>query len=113
MDASGHCADIVRAADRDRYLADLFAPEAARPHLFALHAFNSEVSRVRDSVKEPMLGEIRLQWWHDALHGDAGGPPVATALNAAIAKCSLPPDAFDTLLEARKFDLYDDPMPSL
>ena len=113
MDASAHCADIVRAADRDRYLADLFAPEAARPHLFALHAFNSEVSRIRDGVREPTLGEIRLQWWHDALHGDAGGHPVAGALKQTIGKFSLPLGAFDNLLEARKFDLYDDPMPSL
>ncbi len=113
MDASAHCADIVRTADGDRYLADLFAPESVRPHLFALHAFNSEVTRIRDSVSEPMLGEIRLQWWHDALHGDAGGHPVAGALKQAIEKFRLPLGTFDNLLEARKFDLYDDPMPSL
>jgi 15-cis-phytoene synthase len=113
MDASAHCADIVRRADHDRYLADLFAPEAARAHLFALHAFNSEVARIRDSVSEPTLGEIRLQWWHDALHGDPGGHPVASALKQAIEKFRLPLGAFDNLIEARKFDLYDDPMPSL
>ena len=113
MDPPAHCADIVHTADRDRYLADLFAPAAARPHLFALHAFNSEVARIRDSVSEPALGEIRLQWWHDALHGDPGGHPVASALKQAIETFRLPLDAFDNLLEARKFDLYDDPMPSL
>jgi phytoene synthase len=112
MDASAHCADIVRASDRDRYLADLFAPEAVRGHLFALHAFNSEVARIRDSVSEPRLGEIRLQWWHDALHGDPGGHPVATALKQTIGEFGLPLGAFDNLLEAREFDLYDDPMPT-
>jgi len=113
MDASAYSADIVRVADRDRYLADLFAPEAARRQLFVLHAFNSEIARVRDSVREPALGEIRLQWWRDALHGDAAGHPVASALKQAIGEFSLPLVAFDNLLEARKFDLYDDPMPSL
>jgi 15-cis-phytoene synthase len=113
MDASAQSAEIVRTADRDRYLADLFAPSAARPHLFALHAFNSEVARIRDSVSLPVLGEIRLQWWHDALHGDPAGHPLATALKATIAAFRLPLEAFDNLLEARKFDLYDDPMPSL
>jgi 15-cis-phytoene synthase len=112
-DASAHCADLVRERDRDRYLADLFAPEASRPHLFALHAFNSEIARVRNSVSDPALGEIRLQWWHDAIHGDAAGHPVARALQEAITKFSLPLNGFDNLLEARKFDLYDDPMPSL
>ena len=113
MDASAQSAEIVRTVDRDRYLADLFAPSAARPHLFALHAFNSEVARIRDSVSLPVLGEIRLQWWHDALHGDPAGHPLATALKATIAAFRLPLEAFDNLLEARKFDLYDDPMPSL
>ena len=37
-------AEAVRRDDRDRYLTDLFAPEAARPHLFALHAFNTDTT---------------------------------------------------------------------
>jgi phytoene synthase len=113
MDMPAHAADIVRAADRDRYLADLFAPAAARPHLFALHAFDAEIARIRDSVREPALGEIRLQWWRDAIHGDAAGHPVATALNQTVAAFSLPLAALDNLIEARRFDLYDDAMPSL
>ena len=111
MDDYAHCAGLVRRRDRDRYLCDLFAPEAARPHLFALHAFDIETGRIRDSVSEPTLGEIRLQWWRDALSGAAGGHPVATALTATIAKCRLPDEAFSAFLEARAFDLYDDPMP--
>jgi phytoene synthase len=71
------------------------------------------VARIRDSVSQPMLGEIRLRWWHDALHGDPSGHPVASALKSTIAELRLPLTAFDNLLEARKFDLYDDPMPSL
>jgi 15-cis-phytoene synthase len=112
--AYAHAAEVVQQADRDRYVADLFAPEPFRRHLFALHAFNTEVARVRDVVSDPMLGEIRLQWWRDAiLNGAGGGHPVATALNATIAKFRLPKDAFQRLIDARLFDLYDDPMPSL
>ncbi len=113
MDVFAHCADVVRTGDRNRYLADLFAPEALRPHLFALHAFDFEVGRVRGIVSEPTLGEIRLQWWLDAIGGDAGGHPVATALNETIATFQLPIDAFARLLEARGADLYDDPPASL
>ncbi|MEP0322948.1 phytoene/squalene synthase family protein [Bauldia litoralis] len=113
MDASAHCAAIVRAGNRDRYLADLFAPEAVRPHLLALHAFDVEVATVRDKVKEPMLGEIRLEWWRQALRGDHGGQPVAAALAETIARFNLPIGAFDNLLQARIFDLYDDPMPTV
>src|SRR4051812_24518965 len=108
MDAYAHCAVLVRTADRDRYLADLFAPEKARRHLFALHAFNSEVARVRDTTTDPTLGEIRLQWWRDALRGEAGGHPVATAVSETIAAFSLPVPALENLIEARTFDLYND-----
>ena len=107
-----HCAATVRDRDRDRYLADLFAPEPRRRHLFALQAFNVEVARIRDVVSDPALGEIRLQWWHDALAG-GGGHPVATALVKTIGACALPTAPFERLLDARMFDLYDDPMPSL
>lgn len=105
---------VVREGDRDRYLSVLFAPEAKRPALFALYAFNVEVARVRDLIHEPLPGEIRLQWWRDAVVGEApaAGNPVAETLVRTIHEYQLPPSAFDNMIEARLFDLYDDPMPS-
>ena len=115
--AYAHCATVLREADRDRYFADLFAPSARRPHLFALHAFSAEVARVRDAVSAPMPGEIRLQWWRDAIagegHGDVAAHPVAAALLDTIERFSLPRAAFLDLIEGRVFDLYDDPMPTM
>jgi phytoene synthase len=112
MDAAAYCADLVRQRDPDRYFADLFAPAAARPHLLALHAFNAEIARIGEIVSEPMPGEVRLQWWRDALEsGDAGGNPIAAALLETIGRFQLPTTAFQRLLEARTFDLYNDPMP--
>lgn len=117
MDVFALCADEVRAHDRDRFLADLFAPEAKRRYLFALHAFNLEIARVRELVSEPMPGEIRLQWWRDVLagqgRGEVAGHPVAAALLETIGLHDLPRAAFDNLAAARIFDLYNDPMPSL
>lgn len=113
--AADHVASIVRQADPDRYVATLYAPEAARPALFALHAFGVEVARIPLLVKEPMAGEIRLQWWRDALSSGEGqtGHPVADALRTAMRDHGLPLATFDRLLEARLFDLYNDPMPDL
>jgi 15-cis-phytoene synthase len=115
--AYGECHRIVRDADRDRYLAGLFAPAEARRHIFALYAFSHEIARVRDMVSEPMPGEIRLQWWHDALagaaRGDAAAHPVAAALIDTIERFGLPRQAFIDLIEARVFDLYNDPMPTV
>ncbi len=95
----------------------LFAPEAARPHLFALYAFNAEVARIREHVSQPILGEMRLQWWIDTLESDERGDvqvhPTADALLATINKLNLPRPVFRDLLEARRFDMYDDPAPDV
>jgi len=116
QDAYAHCERLVRAADMDRYLASLFAPAPRRPHLFALYAFNAEVAAVRERIAEPMAGEVRLQWWRDALAGRAAGGvdgnPVSAALIDTIARCSLPRERLEGLIEARAFDLYNDAMPT-
>lgn len=116
-EAFAHCVELVRAADRDRYLAVLFAPAEHRGALYALHAFNGEVARVREVAREPLPGEIRLQWWTDVLRGERGGEaaanPVAAAMLANIQRYRLPPDQLIALVEARRFDLYDEPMATL
>ncbi|SFE42208.1 phytoene/squalene synthase family protein [Methylobacterium sp. 13MFTsu3.1M2] len=113
--AQSHCEGLVRAGDPDRYYATLFAPAAARPHLFALYAFSLTIARVREAVSNPMAGEIRLQWWRDALQGEARGDvranPVAAALEEAIRANRLGRQPFVDLIDARVFDLYEDPMP--
>lgn len=110
-----HCETLVRQADKDRYLATLFAPERYRRPLFALYAFNVEIARVRDVVREPMPGEMRLQWWRDVLTGFRGeeSGPVAGALVAVIVRYRLPLHVLSDLIEARSFDLYEDPMASV
>lgn len=111
------CAELLRTEDRDRWLACLFAPEARRPHLHALYAFNLELARIRELVSDPTPGEIRMQWWRDALcgegRGDVGSHPVAAALIDTVQRFNLPVQALKDLIEGRSFDLYDDPMPTL
>ena len=117
QDAYTYCEALVRAADKDRYLASLFAPAAARQHLYALYAFASEIARVREAAREPLPGEIRLQWWRDVLEGEGRGEgsanPVAAALLDTIARCALPTPPLLALIDSHGFDLYDDAMPSL
>jgi phytoene synthase len=112
-----YCYELVRAGDKDRYLASLFAPDERRSGLLALYAFNIEIARIRETVSEVMLGEIRLKWWHDAIEGlYAGarvGHPVIEALAPLISEADLPKQALLNMIAARQFDLYDDPMPSL
>lgn len=113
---AAECLRLVELHDRDRALSLAFAPAETRDDLAALYAFNYEVARVREQVSQPLPGEIRLQWWRDTIEGASPGEatanPVAAALLETIERHELPRDAFDRMLEARIFDLYDDPMPS-
>ena len=117
QDPYAHCEAVVRAADKDRFLAALFAPAERRRHLYALYAFNGEIARVRELAREALPGEIRLQWWRDALAGEARGEvsanPVAAALLDTVAKCGLSLEPLIRLIDAHAFDLYDDAMATL
>jgi phytoene synthase len=109
---------IVREHDRDRYQTALFAPQAEREALFALYAFNYEIARVRESVREPMLGRIRLQWWREAVDAAyrEGAPrrhEVVVPLTDAIRAYGLSRDHFTRLIDARERDLDEAPPPTL
>jgi len=116
-DAAAFCASLVRSHDFGRYASTLFVPAEQRRGLFALYAFNAEVSRVRDSVTQPLPGEVRLQWWTDMLagtgHGGVEGNPVAAELLLAIRNFRLPVEPLSRLVDEHQFDLYNDPMPTL
>lgn len=112
-----HAAADLRTNDRDRYLATLVLNGAGRDAVTALYAFNADVASVRDRVTNPAPGEIRLQWWADAVdgegHGDVRQNPVADALLDTMARYRIPAGTLQRLIAARRFDLYDDPMPDL
>ncbi|MBP2506646.1 phytoene synthase [Agrobacterium tumefaciens] len=102
----------LRDTDRDRYLACLLSPADRRNALAALYAFNAEIARIRDSVREALPGEVRMQWWRDLIdgnpHGDSQSHPVAAALLTTIEQYRLPRPVLANMIEARIFDLYDD-----
>jgi len=111
-------ARLVRRHDRDRFLTALFAPAQARESLYALYAFNYEVAKTRESVRETMLGRIRLQWWREAVAAIYDGGPighheVTGPLAEAVAAHGLTRAHFDALIDAREADLDDRPPPSL
>ncbi|MDR6667187.1 phytoene synthase [Rhizobium sp. 1399] len=107
---------MLRDIDRDRYLACLLSPDDKRGALAALYAFNAELARIRDLVHEPLPGEIRMQYWRDLLEGNAHGSteanPLAAALLSTVETYRLPRQTLVNMIEARIFDLYDDPMES-
>jgi NADH dehydrogenase [ubiquinone] 1 alpha subcomplex assembly factor 6 len=109
---------LVRQHDHDRYQTALFGQSVRREALLALYAFNYEIARVRETVTQPMLGHIRLQWWREVLDAAyAGAParqhPVTVPLSAAIREFGLRREPFDRLVDSRERDLIDDPPASL
>ncbi len=115
-----YCAALARRLDRDRFLCALFAPSDCREALFTLLAFNQEVARIREAVRDPLLGEIRLQWWrdsiaeiYDSLHNrkDAagGGHQVLAPLGRAVRLYGLRRSHFEALIDARARDFDNRP----
>jgi phytoene synthase len=109
------CEKTLYENDRDAWLSALFAPKDQRPHLHALDAFADELAGVRQKVTQPLLGEMRLRWWIDALAGDAGARahPIADALLDTLNAVGLPHEDVEDFIDAHVFDLYDDPMATL
>ena len=104
--------------DRDRYMCALKAPPAVRQDLLALLAWNAEVARVADQVREPMAGLIRQTWWREVLEEvKAGKPPrphlVVRAMAEAITKHDLPLEPFAEIVHARGADLEKAPFQTL
>ena len=117
LESARYAAEFLKANDRDRYFGTLVLDERARSAVTALYAFSADVASVRDRAREPAAGEIRLQWWTDALtgsgHGSVRQNPLADALLDAISEFGLPVPPLARLITARRFDLYDDPMPDV
>ena len=114
-EAYRHCEQLVRAHDKDHYLASLFAPLERRRFLLALYAFALEIARVKALVKEPMTGTIRLQWWLEAVSGlraeEAAASPVMLALQDASQKTGISLNALTAAVEARQAELQGIPAP--
>lgn len=112
-----YCLDILRATDRDRYISVLFAPKKKRRALSALYAFNAEVSRIRESVHDPLIGEIRLRWWYDSIAKDEiqknESNPILSDLFMAMTLFNLPKTAFLRYCDAQISDLYHNPIETL
>jgi phytoene synthase len=113
-DTFAHCRRLVAQSDKERYWAGLYAPAERRNGLYALYAFDLELAAVRERAREPMAGEIRLQWWREVLQceraGEGAAHPVAAALVATMQTYGIAVSPLLALIDARGFDLYDEPM---
>lgn len=103
------CADKAHRFDRERLMCAAVAPQDKRGALAALLAFNIEIATIPDLVTEPLLGEIRLQWWRDTVsalfEGKTLDHPVALGVSDTLKNHNLSHKLFEEFLQARGFDL--------
>ena len=102
--------DIVRGADRERFLGALFAPEPRRSGLLSLLAFDHELARTRSVTREPMLARIRLEWWREAIAEAAGAgkpraQPIVESLSETVRRHGLQREALVRLIDAREEEI--------
>jgi 15-cis-phytoene synthase len=107
------CASLVQRGDPDRFLAVMAAPVEVRAQLFPLYAFNLEVARAPWVTEEPLIAEMRLQWWRDVVQNAASGAAraheVAGPLHELIRDFGLPIEVLDRLIDARRWDIHREP----
>lgn len=107
------CAELVQRGDPDRFRAVMAAPVETRAQLFPLYAFNLEVARAPWVTQEPLIAEMRLQWWRDVVENASSGAAraheVAGPLHELIRDFGLPVEVLDRLIAARRWDIHREP----
>ena len=107
------CAELVRQGDPDRFLAAMAATPEKRQRLFPIYAFNLEVAKAPWITKEPMIAQMRLQWWQDIVQEviddkDPRAHEVAGPFAQVVKEAALPPSVISTLINARYWDINND-----
>ena len=108
------CETLVKEGDPDRWLSAQSAPPEGRRALMAIYAINLMIARAPWASPEPLVAQMRLQWWADEIGKIYHGERVTTheilpALREVIFDHTLPRGLFEALIEARHFDLTPAP----
>lgn len=99
--------DLIRRVDPDRWLTSRFIGDAAaRADVIALYAYDLELARARRVASTPLMAEIRLTWWREALDeifegGQVRRHPTAEALGAAVRRRALPREPLEAMIDGQ------------
>ncbi|QPZ91172.1 squalene/phytoene synthase family protein [Thioclava electrotropha] len=102
-------AEAVRQGDPDRFAATMAAPADLRDRLWPLYAANLEIARAPWASSEPMVAEMRLQWWVDALEALSEGREPPHEIGPALVSVAQPARHLIAAAEARRADCWPDP----
>ena len=107
-------ARTVWNGDRDKFMAAVISPSRFRQILFPIFAFNYEISRIAFQSSEPILAEIKFKWWQEELTSIKNNKlnnkhEILVSLSKIITKNNIPIELFIEIINARRFDIYNDP----
>ncbi|MEO1611231.1 MAG: squalene/phytoene synthase family protein [Pseudomonadota bacterium] len=110
-----HLAALAEQGDGERFYMTRLLPAEFRYRIHALIAFDAELAKIPLTVSEPMLGDIRLAWWREALEdlyerGVVRGHEVLQALAATREEADWSRDLLDAMIDARGLSLGGVPM---
>jgi len=104
-----YCRNFVRQHDRDSYLTSQFFPKNLQGFCFAVRAFYIELAMIQDSISNVVIGEMRMQFWKDAVKNISEGRPprhpIALALHEASKNVHIAPYHLRRIVEAREAEL--------
>jgi len=81
---------MIGVADPERHLSLTYAPPDRRAALAALLALDDTLAQILRTTREPLVGQMRLTWWHAALCALDTAPPPAQPVLQALAAEVLP-----------------------
>ncbi|KAL7412262.1 isoprenoid synthase domain-containing protein [Mrakia frigida] len=116
-----YCRSLVQRLDHDAFLTSYFWPAGRKKDaFFALRAFNIELASIQETVSNPAIGRMRLQFWRDAVRDLSNGlPPPLHPIPLLLSQTTTPSTRdltayyLNQIIDAREANLLDPPPPTL
>ncbi len=106
--------DLPSLNDPERLVALSYAAAERRPALRALWALDEALAGILRATREPLVGQMRLTWWHGALSGlDEGAvpnQPLLSALAAHVMPLGVAGSALAEMIDGWEVLLEPDPL---
>ena len=106
--------DSLAALDPDFAMTCGFVPAPKRHAVQTLLAFYAHLIGIVYQARDPMLGEIKLQWWRDVFEGkrdqsEAQAHPLAQTVLETLVRHALPAHGLADMVDAVTDFLYAEP----
>jgi phytoene synthase len=102
-------AEPLVPADPERALSLAYAPPRARRGLAALWALDEQLGAIVARTENPVVGQMQLTWWHDALRTLRDARPVDPVLVALAEEAAIDPELLLPLIDG--WEVLLDPLP--